>query len=355
MKRIGRPGDDFRERLTRADIERICRSHGTQSPSEIVPELRGNEMVAYHLDRAYFLSFGVSDCTKRKVEVLSIFQHLDRMPTPRVIAWSERDPLLGVPYMILERCPGTRVDELWEECSFQGRLQLLEALGIGMGRYHTITPASAEEAARTAGYRRWFFDQTKQRSTGADIAREKATACLHDLEARLDRWGVDASSVTPLLKDHYARDLPVRNTSFIGPGVIHTEPCAEHFFMEKSNDGFRLSGCVDLEECAVADSFDEIVSMYTSMLALDEKFLSAFKQGYEQFFPFPPDAESRLLVGAIDRDLGSVLWLLGTMEKKPEWSFATSWLSGHLRRLEGWLDQRRLIDKALFRKDIGPW
>jgi aminoglycoside phosphotransferase (APT) family kinase protein len=355
MERYGRPEDDFRQKLTRADIERICRSHGIDAPREIIAEPRGNEMVAYHLDGTYFLSFGLSDCTKRKVEVLSIFQHLDRMPTPRVIAWSERDADLGVPYMILERIPGSRVDVLWDECSFQGRLQLLDALGRGMGRYHTITPANAAEAARAAGHTRWFIDQTEQRSTGVDTAREKAKACLQDLDARLGRWGIDAASVVPLLKDHYASDPPARNTPFVGAGVIHTEPHPEHFMMEKAKDGFRLSGCVDLEECAVADSFDEIVSMYASMLALDEKFLSAFRQGYEQFFPFPPDARSRLHAGAVDSDLGSVLWLLDTMEKRKEWAFATGWLAGNLKRLEGWLDDSKRISTALFRKDIGPW
>ncbi len=95
--------------------------------------------------------------------------------------------------------------------------------------------------------------------------------------------------------------------------------------------------------------------MYVSMLALDEKCLSAFREGYEQFFPFPPDAERRLLAAAVDHDLWSVLWLLDTMEKSPEWAFATGWLNGHIRRIEGWLDGRKRIKRALFREDIGPW
>jgi len=68
VERIGRPGDDFRERLSRADIERICISHGIVRPVKITPEERGNETVAYHLDDKYFLSFGVSDATQRKTE-----------------------------------------------------------------------------------------------------------------------------------------------------------------------------------------------------------------------------------------------------------------------------------------------
>jgi hypothetical protein len=115
MKRISRPGDDFRERLSRDDVDRICKSHGLPTPSVVVPERRGNETVAYHLDNTYFLSFGLSDPTQRKVEVLHILEHLQSMPTPRVIAWSESDPKLRVPYMIVEDCPGRRLDLLWSE------------------------------------------------------------------------------------------------------------------------------------------------------------------------------------------------------------------------------------------------
>ena len=116
-----------------------------------------------------------------------------------------------------------------------------------------------------------------------------------------------------------------------------------------------MSGCVDLEECAVADALDEIVSMYVSVLALDDGFLAAFREGYERYYAFPPDAETRLRAAAVDRDLWAILWLLDAMEKRSEWSFATGWVEGHARRLEGWLDERQRVKKALFREDIGPW
>ena len=58
-------------------------------------------MVAYHLDDRYFLSFGLSDCTQRKVEGAEVLEHLDAIPSPKVIAWSEHDPDLQVPYMVV--------------------------------------------------------------------------------------------------------------------------------------------------------------------------------------------------------------------------------------------------------------
>jgi hypothetical protein len=355
VERINRPGDDFRERLSRDDVERICQSHGLPAPSLVVPERRGNETVAYHLDHAYFLSFGLCDPTQRKVEVLRIFEHLESMPTPRVIAWSERDSKLGVPYMIVEDCPGQRLDVLWGECQPVEREELLEVLGSSMGRYHTTTIDQATAAAATAGFSQWVIDDTEPRYRRGRERRIEACRALERLPERLARWAVDGTSLTALIEDHYAGRLPPPDAPFAGPGLIHTEPCAEHFLIERTGGTCRLSGCVDLEECAIADSLDEVVEMYVSMLALDVRYLSAFRKGYEQFHPFPADVEQRLEAGAVDHDLSSVLWLLDTMEERPEWSFATSWLSGHVRRLGGWLDERKGVTEALFRKDIGPW
>ena len=57
MERIGRPEDDFRERLTCEDITEICARHSIPDPSKIEPEERGNEKVFYYLDDTYALQF----------------------------------------------------------------------------------------------------------------------------------------------------------------------------------------------------------------------------------------------------------------------------------------------------------
>ena len=324
-------------------------------PREIVPEPRGNENVAYHIDGDNFLALSISDDTRRKVEVLRLLEQIESMPTPKVIGWSKRDAALQVPYVILERCPGSRLDELWEQCGHGERLALLKSLGSGMGRYHCTALADAEAAGRIKGLERWVVDDVEPRRQRARSARREAKSSLKSLPERLNRWGINGSSLVHALRGHYAGSLPPPDAPFVGPGLIHTEPWAEHFFVVKAGTVFRLSGCVDLEECAIADSFGEIVEMYVSLLALDEEYLSAFTKGYHQFFPFPSDAERRLRAAAVDHDLGNVLWLLDTMENRPEWSFATCWVVGHLQRLEGWIDESKEINRALFRKDIGPW
>ncbi len=257
--------------------------------------------------------------------------------------------------MILERCPGSRLDTLWEECPPDEQLNLLGTMGSSLGRYHTTTLEDVKTAARAAGVEQWVMDDEIPRARKAKEFRHEMQSSLEHLCERLNRWEIDGSSLVALLEDHYVGDLPAPDVPFVGPGLIHTEPVSEHFLIERTDNTVRLSGCVDLEECAIADSFDEIVEMYVSMLALDEKYLSAFSAGYEQFFPFPSDTERRLRSAAVDHDLGNILWLLDTMEKRSEWSFATCWVVGHIQRLEGWLDERKRIKTALFRKDIGPW
>jgi hypothetical protein len=355
MERIGRPGDDFRELLTRSDIDRICMRHDLPKPEKVVAEARGNENVAYHLDGSYFLAFGISEDTRRKVEVLRVFEYIPAMPTPKVMAWSERDPDLKVSYMILERCPGWRLDEVWDQCGHEDRQRLLDVIGGGMGKYHTTTLEQAKTAGHLAGCDEWVVDDTEARQQRYKTTRREVEKSLEFLDVRLRHWDLDGSELVNSLTEYFAGMPPLPDSWFIGPGLIHSEPFAEHFMVSHQDGAFELSGCVDLEECSIADSRDEIVSMYISMLGLDGDYLAAFRGGYERFFPFPPDAEEQLHAAAIDHDLGNILWLLDRMEQLPEWSFAKGWLTGHLERLGGWLGESKRPTRALFRKDIGPW
>ena len=50
MEKSNRPGDDFREKLDRATLNRICQEHSLAVPIQVVSESRGNETVSYHMD-----------------------------------------------------------------------------------------------------------------------------------------------------------------------------------------------------------------------------------------------------------------------------------------------------------------
>jgi len=349
VERIGRPEDDFRENLTEGDIARICEAHGLPRPTELVPEYRGNENVCYHLDSKLFIAFVICEDIHWKVESLTLLDAINEMPTPHVIAWSENDPELHVPYMIVERCPGHRLDVLWKNTTGEQHASILEALGTGTGRYHSVSAHALTEHAHRLGLghrvRHIEEPEVTDDSTPADS--------LPTLAVRLRRIGVEENGVIKKLQAHFSRTTR-KQVDFIAPGLVHTEPFAEHFFIQETETGYRLSGCVDLN-FGVKDSLGEITSHYVSMLSLSPAYLDAFKRGYERFFPFPSDAEERLCLEAIEHDFGDILWLLDTMERRPEWSFAKAWVASHLDRLQGWVDASKRIDKALFREDIGPW
>lgn len=349
MERIGRPEDDFREKLTEGDIRRICEVHGLPPPTEIIPEYRGNENVCYHLDGKLFIAFVISEDIHWKVDSLTLLDAINEIPTPHVIAWSENDPELHVPYMIVERCPGHRLDALWRHTTAEQHIDILEAFGADTGRYHTVSSTVLRERAHKLGlaHRVRHIEQPESRDDSSPVDS------LPTLAVRLRRIGVEENGVIKMLEAHFSRTTR-KQDDFIAPGLVHTEPFAEHFFIQATETGYRLSGCVDLN-FGVEDSLGEITSHYVSMLSLESAYFDAFRRGYERFFSFPPDAEERLRFAAIEHDLGNILWLLDTMEDRPEWAFATVWVSGHLRRLEGWLDPAKKTDRALFRADIGPW
>jgi hypothetical protein len=348
MERIGRPEDDYREKLTERDFARICLTHGLPRPNQIIPEHRGNESVCYHLDGRLFIAFVICEDIHANVEILSLYDGIKEIPTPRVIAWVEEDPELGVPYVITERCPGHRLDALWKSATPKERIGILEAFGAGTARYHTVSAQALTEHAQRLGLAHRV--EHIQRLPEIDPPPIDSLSRLPD---RLRRIGIEEDGIVKRLESHFTRTSREQG-AFIAPGLVHGEPCAEHFIMQELDTGFCLSGCVDLDVC-VADPIGEITSHYVSMLGINPAWFRAFRRGYERFFPFPPNAEERLRLEAVEHDLGNVLWLLNTMETRPEWAFADVWVAGHLRRLEGWLDSAKRIDRALFRQDIGPW
>jgi aminoglycoside phosphotransferase (APT) family kinase protein len=354
MEPIGSPSDWFRELLTHKHIERICIRHDLPKPQKVVAEERGNEKVIYHLDDHLLLAFSLSDDIHANVGTLTILEHIEAMPTPRVIAWTEEDPELQVPYMIVERCPGIRLDILWKVTGFHQRVKFLEALGAAMGRYHTVGSADVTEVANQLSLsdlvsEEDLFDSVYGKA-GPSFDWERVTV-------HLSRTGLQTSPTIELLKAHYAQRPQRPEEHFIGSGLVHGEPWAEHFFLDESQGIFRLSGCVDLESVLIADSLHEIVTLYVSMLALEPEYYQSFKRGYERFFAFPADAEERLRYAAIDFDMDAVRWLLAQMESRPNaWgSWAIPWVTGHWCRLLGWLDPSKGIHRALFRIDIGPF
>ena len=360
MERINRPGDDFRESLSVDYITEICRHHDLPSPITITPESRGNEKVIYHLDEAYSLQFCLSENAAQNVEALTILSELEEVPTPQVIALIEEDPVLQVPYFITERCPGIRLDKLWSDTQDADKVSILEALGTGMGRYHTVTASKVHQVAAKHALNHRILDQSDQQphsSKAQDISeptRKKLTALRFDI----------AKTVCELdgLSRSRTEDL---QSEFIGPGFVHGEPWEEHFIVERGSPQYRLSGCVDINDVVIADSQYEMTVLFASILSLHSEYYEAYKRGYERYFPFPQDAYSRLYSAAIGYAIWAIDELTNDIElsktQEPLWrnqpfpDWRREGIEKHLNRLNGWLGVMPQIERPMFRSKIGPW
>jgi aminoglycoside phosphotransferase (APT) family kinase protein len=354
MERIDRPNDDFRERLSRSHLEEICSRHGLPLPQDVRPEHRGNEKVIYHLDEQFTVAFCITDDVQRNVESLVVLHEVSPMPTPRVLAWMKEDPATGVPYIVMERCPGIRLDELWEALDPRERLAMLEALGAGMGRYHTVSGTDARQAADKVSLGHVVHDAGERPLRRVEEWARLVYENLGQLADRLGLLGLDASSIERGLEARGADWLSHEMAEFVGPGLIHEEPWAEHFYLERSEGGFRLSGCVDFEEVNIADPLCEVATLYASVLGLDREYYEAFKRGYERFFQFPTDHEQTVRLACVLFDAWALVWLTERVpEPIPKWW--REWVEQRFRRLAGWLGQAQPVSRAPFRRDIGPW
>jgi len=107
---------------------------------------------------------------------------------------------------------------------------------------------------------------------------------------------------------------------------------------------------------SIADALSEVVVLYVSILGLDREYYRAFKRGYECFFVFPQYAEETLRLAAIDFDAWALVTLSDHMKPHspiPDWE--RTWVKKRLHRLQGWLEGVQKIERAKFRREIGPW
>ena len=358
MERLGRPGDAFRGRLSVSQIEAICRLHTLPIPREIVPEVRGNEKVIYYLDDRFALQFHAE---RRDMEDLLLLQEIEEMPAPKVVAWIERDDTLGTSYLITEKCPGRRLDELWPHLQQEARVGLLETLGSAIAEYHAVRADEIYSVASRLELSHRVKDHSDCPLAPLETRARKVESGFGAIVRLLDALKLPSSDLFSGLES------AIRSKCFepfFGPGLTHEEPWAEHFIVDGDEGAFRLSGCVDFNWIFIADPAWDIVNFYVSILGTDDTFYDAYRRGYERIRAFPDDAEARLRSLAVDFDAWAILSLSGETEisdRELLWrgksmpSGRRSWVRRHYERLRGWLGLSEIEKECLFRWKIGPW
>jgi aminoglycoside phosphotransferase (APT) family kinase protein len=358
MDPIDRPNDDFRERLTLNHIHNICKHNNLPTPTTVVPEPRGNEKVIYHLDDKFTLQFLVE---QRDVDPLHLLSHIDEMPTPEVLAWCENDPTIDGAYLITTKCKGDRFDLLWHDADENQRVGMLHCLGEGWSRYHSLSPDAVTEKAERLGFSQLVGDDRATKSTWLEQRRDRTIAAIPSIEAFLKQVAERPAELISAIQEHLqSTELP----SLAPSGLTHSEPWAEHYILEATDDRYVLTGCVDVERLCIADPAHEFAVMAASVLAHEKRWLDAFAAGYRIHRELPDDLEQRIHNLAIDHDL----WSLSSSAGKAEWidgelldggepprHWRIHCATGHARRLRKWLGLDTDFNESLFRAEIGPW
>ena len=358
MDRISRPNDDFRESLTREYLSEICARHSISEPGMVEPEKSGNEKVIYYLDDMYaiqFLAFEEDEQDYRLLEAEPAF------PTPRVIAWCDRDPTLNASYLITEKSPGNRLDLIWVEVDEDERLKLLRGLGEGMGAYHAEDGSSVFVAGDRIGLSDRISDHSSDPLGYLNRERKRTVGQLGEVCRVLDALGVDGQGMLGEAEKHLIRE---QDEPLLPPGLASEEPWEEHFIMDRTGQGYRLSGCMDFGPIEICDGSLEIRLLYASILNLDRRYRDAFQEGYETTRPVPVDFWERIHLLAADYHAWALTELLGGAETAgvsalwrgqafPNWR--KSWATAHYERLRAMLGIGSPMKEARFRAQIGPW
>lgn len=350
LETLTRPGDEVRQDLLVADVREICRKHGIKEPNRIVSEPTGDEKVTYYLDESLVLSYCLCPDAFESLQCLLILKEIDEVPVPKIVAWGEKDPKKGFPYMITERIPGQRLDVLWRKTSPAERAVFLDALGRDMATYHNVGAEKLSGVANKLSLERLVStvpqleDHLSQTSEIMEL--------VGDCSSFLSEIGIDAAHEMKVAEKRCASLSPRGKSFFISPGLTIGDLCDEHLFLHKLDDLYRLSGCIDMEAIHISDATGELSFLYCTFLGMEESYYSSFKAGYESRFAFPEDAKEVLELDAIRQDLaGIVHWYKRFPEPVPGW--IQMWLKRRFRRLQGWLGTadrpKNLMDYA----DVG--
>lgn len=177
-------------------------------------------------------------------------QVLRRLPTeiphPVVVAHGSRD---GGEFLILERLPGTTVDEAWPSMSTASRRAVVRELAGVMRRLHTIKPA-------TWMANPWVADAMARRYADAYHAPPSLFRELIDSARRVRP---DASGLLERTRVFIAR----RSDAFAGDRdvPVHTDLHMRNVLV----DGGRISGLVDFEGLRLAPADVELDMMLRSV------------------------------------------------------------------------------------------
>ena len=175
------------------------------------------------------------------------------IPTPEVVA---ADTLDEWPYILMTRCVGRPVREVWSTLDRPTRVRLMRTFGAAMSELHGLTGLPA------ILHIDWprFIDN--QRATAVARQRERGLASrwLTQIDGFLDRVAIPRVPEMRVL--------------------LHTELMQEHLLVASSGAGWRWTGLIDFEPSMVGDPGYELASVGLFVTEGDRELFAAVLEAY---------------------------------------------------------------------------
>jgi hygromycin-B 7''-O-kinase len=206
------------------------------------------------------------------------------IPTPGVRAVGELD---GWGYLLMDQLHGDSLAEAWPHIPVDDRLRLAARMGEFLAELHSLRDARLD-AVRVD----WSSFIEEQRGTA--VARQRRRG----LESR---W-LDGIS-------EFLEGTPLGEAR--PESLLHTEVMREHLLVERSGDGWQLSGLFDFEPAMVGAPEYEFASIGLFLSCGDPKLLRCVLRSYGYAAAALNEAlENRLLAYGLLHRYSNLPWFL---------------------------------------------
>ena len=179
---------------------------------------------------------------------------------------SDSSEIEGWPYLLLNRVPGTPLDELWDTLTNADRESIAASLGRCLAELHALKPTFLEPA-------RPAWEQFRQSQ-------------LANSPARQAQLGASASWVKEI--EHFIANLPEEITHDPALAVVNGDLNPEHLFCEPTAQGWQVTGMIDFGDARMAHPFYDFVRpgmFFQSLPNLRKTMLRAYGFSESAFTP----------------------------------------------------------------------
>ena len=276
-------GEDVRLAL---GIDAILARHGIAGP---LRRFRSGSLPVYAVGEDIVLKlFGPQGLDFQRAEAAGLAAVEGRLsiPTPRLVA---ADALEGWSYVLMTRCSGSPLRELWPNLTADVRSDLVRAIGTATRELHGLSVHELEHGPLDRDWAAFMNDQ-RQTVRTRQQAKGLSEPWLDRLEAFVDDVALPTLEVT-------------------GRVLLHTELMREHVLAQPIDGRWRCTGLIDFEPSMLGERGYELASIGLFVTEGDSALWAAWCDGYFGGVP-PPDLAAQCMAYALLHRYSNLAWYL---------------------------------------------